>query len=162
MSNIQGEPGRPGAEGRPGSEGRAGTEGRPGATGEAGLPGHDGAAGVAGATGSAGAAGSPGATGATGDRGTAGKPPYRRMMVVFLFTVLAFSLLSYRLTENTRAVARVTLIACDRSNANSAQINNFLDILIKFTQKSDLLDASEKRDRVHSYESAKVLPLQCR
>lgn len=167
---AQGLPGRPGAEGRPGTEGRAGAEGRPGSAGETGETGREGATGAQGHVGLRGRPGSVGVSGLTGDQGSTGETgprgrdgvsSTRRLLVMFIFVVVAFAVLSIRADRAAREVGRATEIACEHSNANSLAINNLLDVLIGLAQKSTAFTPAEKHERVAEYRASRVHPLAC-
>lgn len=84
-----------------------------------------------------------------------------RLLVMVLFVVAVFALLSLRSEYQDRAIEKNTLAACQRSNQNSVAINGFLDLLVSNVRRNDLPPAELKR-RVAGYEASKVSLLVCR
>jgi hypothetical protein len=169
----RGTRGSDGPQGNQGNQGSQGDRGDPGAIGPAGFKGQTGEHGLQGVRGETGPAGASttGATGATGRTGKAGGDPTKRLLVMFIFVTLIFTVLAWRTQHNGDKIvdnqreARVE--ACESGAVVLQRFNNFLESMARVEQRGintgDLPAATETRkDRIRIYRAGLVPIPNCK
>ncbi len=161
------ERGPQGDHGQAGSSGQAGASGQRGYVGERGRDGQTGGTGV------------PGQTGRTGDTGQTGQMgpsvlSRTQTLAMFLFVVIAFTLLAYRSEvnadnikeNNTKQLEQDQYSQCLNRNENIERSNNLYEGLIWIERKNPFASQSKEafatiQSRIQLYEQNMLIPLEC-